>query len=451
MSAEATPKFGLGRIISYGAGDFAVNLSFTFSSLFLLYFYTDVLGLAASTAGLIIMTALIWEGATDPVIGILTNRTRSRWGRYRPYLLWGAVPLGLSVVAMFVPTGLQGGSLVAYCFITHLIYRTIFTVVSIPYGALSARMTQDSHVRGKLAAARMMFAIACGLLLASSTLPLVKALGGGQMGFFLLNIGYSIIATAILFLCFATTREVAEEDEEHSHPGFGEMLRTLRANRPFLLLFAATAVGCTGYTMSGKALVYYLKYWVGSEKFVTLGLVTTLGCAALAMIPWVLITKRTSKRMVWISGATINIIAFATILAFAPKGGPLLWMALGATGVGNSAFILTFWSMLPDTVEYGEVETGTRAEGAVYGLIAFSQKVALGLGTGLVGIILDAVGYVANKPQSVETLHGIIRLYGLGPLLLFAASIVAIWAYPLDARYHQRLVQTLAERRKATA
>lgn len=445
--ADGAPRLGLGRIIAYGAGDFAFNLSFTFASLFLLYFYTDVLEINAGTAGLIIMVALIWEGITDPVIGLIANRTKSRWGRYRPYLLFGSIPLGLSVAAMFLPLGLSGGALVAYCFATHLIYRTVFTFVNIPYIALSAQMTQDSDARGQLAAARMLFAISCGLLLASLTLPLAKAFGGGQGGFFLVSVLYSVIATVILLITFATTRE-AVTDIAEKHPGFGDMVAIVRHNRAFLALLVATVAGLTGYTMSGKALIYYLKYWVGSEAAVTSGLVVTLGAAALAMLPWMIIARRTSKRFVWVTGAMFNLAAYLFILLVAPRGGAALWTPLVLVGIGNSAFILTFWSMLPDTVEFGEWKTGIRGEGAIFGLIAFSQKVALGVGTGLIGIIMGWIGYVPNRPQTAETLEGIVLLYGLGPFLLFAASVAAIAFYPIAGDTHRRIVRVLAYRRQ---
>ncbi|PQZ84517.1 MULTISPECIES: MFS transporter [unclassified Brevundimonas] len=442
MSKQTPGKLGLGRVIGYGAGDFAFNLSFTFCSLFLLYFYTDVLEIHPGTAGLIIMAALIWEGISDPIIGILANRSRSRWGRYRPFLLFGAVPLGLSVIAMFMPVGLTGAALVAYCFITHLIYRTLFTVVNIPYIALSAQMTRDTNQRGALAATRMLFAIACGVVLAALTLPLSAAFGGGQTGFFILSIVYSVVAAAVLLICFASTREEVVE-AEHAPIRFRDMFAAMAVNRPFLLLFAATALGATGYTMAGKAVIYYIKYWVGSEAAVTLALVVGLGAAALAMIPWMLVARRFSKRAVWLAGAMINVVAFGVILAFAPRGGVLLWGALVAIGVGNSAFILTFWSMIPDTVEFGEWRTGTRAEGPLFGLIAFSQKVALGLGTGLIGVLLDVVGYTPNQAQTPETLRGIVLLYGLGPMLLFLGSIAVIWAYPLTGSVHGRIVRVI--------
>jgi len=436
-------RLSTNRIISYGAGDFAFNLSFSFCSLFLLYFYTDVLGLSATTAGLIIMIALVWEGLTDPVIGMIVNRTRTRWGRYRPYLLFGALPLAVSVVAMFAPIGLSGPALVAYSFATHLIYRMIFAFVNIPYISLSAQMTRDSGVRGQLAGARMVFAIVCGLVMASLTLPLAKAFGGGRVGFFLVSVLYSTVATAILFLCFARTREMSRA-EMLEDIGVRAMLDTLRVNWPFLVLLLATVMGATGYTMSGKALVYYLKYWAGSESMVTAGLVAVLGTAALATVPCVLLSRYTSKRNVWLAGAAINIVAYLCMFLIAPRSGPALWLLLAATGLGNAAFVVTFWSMLPDTVEFGEWKTGVRTEGAIFGLVSFAQKVAFGLGTGLIGVLLDQFGYVANQVQSGETLRGIIVTYSLGPLCLFTASAIVIWWYPLDRREHARLVNDIA-------
>lgn len=446
----ATGKLRWPQVVSYSVGDFAFCLSFQFASLYLLYFYTDVVGLSASVAGLIIMAALVWEGVSDPIVGIIANRTRTRWGRYRPYVLFGSIPLGISVVLMFMPIGLAGASLAAYCFATHLIYRTVFTFVQVPFVSLSAQITQDSGVRGQIAGVRMMFAIGCGLLIASTTLPLAKAFGGGQQGFFYVSMIYSAVATVILFYCFFSTKEPEEGTLDHQLT-LSEMWRTLRVNKPFLLLLPATVLGCTGYTMSGKALVYYMKYWVGSEAAVTLGLTVLLGVAALALVPWMMVSKRLSKRFTWLAGASINVVAFALIWLIAPREGPMLWLLIAMTGIGNSAFVLTFWSMLPDTVEYGEWKTGARGEGAVFGLISFTQKVAFGLGTGLIGVLLDAFGYVPNVPQSAGALNGILLLYTVGPLLLFAASLIAVWYYPLDHQLHGRLVRAVSWRRARRA
>ncbi|HEV2597903.1 glycoside-pentoside-hexuronide (GPH):cation symporter [Sphingopyxis sp.] len=435
------------QIVSYGVGDFAFCLSFQLCSLYLLYYYTDIVGLPASTAGMIIMVALVWEGVSDPLVGVIANRTRSRWGRYRPYILFGTIPLTLSVIAMFYPVALTGSWLVAYCFATHIIYRTLFTFVQVPFVSLSAQITRDSEVRGQIAGVRMMFAILCGLLIAAVTLPFAGLLGGGREGFFVVTLIYAGIAAIILFFCFATTREPGEL-ETGPAVSLAEMLRSLAGNRPFLMLLVATIVGATGYTMAGKALVYYMKYWVGSEAAVTLGLVLLLTSAALALIPWMMISRRTSKRFVWLAGVGVNMCAYALLLLFAPREGAALWLLIILTGIGNSAFVLTFWSMLPDTVELGEWQSRVRSEGAVVGMISFAQKVAFGLGTGMIGIFLDLSGYVANVPQSDAALRSIVLLYAAGPLLLFAASAIAIWAYPIDHRLHSRLVRGLEWRHR---
>lgn len=434
-------------VIAYGAGDFAFNLTFTFCSLFLLYFYTDVLGLSGTIGGLIILVALVWEGVTDPVTGLIANRTASRWGRYRPYLLLGTVPLALSFVLMFLPLGLSGRSLVVWAALTHFAYRTLFTVVNVPYVALTAQMTPDSHQRGRLAAARMIFAILCGITLSALTLPLVKSFGGGALGFFRLSLIYAAAAAAILFGCFASTREIRRTEGEHA-PSIREMVVSVRRNRAFLLLMPATVLGSVAFTMSNKALVYYMKYVVGSEAAVTAGLLATLVPAALAMIPWVILTNRTSKRTVWLFGACITCTALLLIFLLKPNGGPVLYGLLALNGIGNASFILTFWSMLPDTVEYGEWRSGYRAEGAVMGIIMFSQKVALGIGTGLFGILLDSIGYVPNRPQTPGTLHGMLLLYTLAPLALFTAAAAIISFYPIDRRTHERLVNVVERQRR---
>lgn len=450
MSSEsAAPQqvvLPLRRILGYGVGDFAFNLSFTFCSLFLLYFYTDVLGMPGTTAGLIIMVALVWEGITDPLVGVMANRTHSRWGRYRPYLLLGAVPLALSFVAMMAPVGLSGTALTVYCFATHLLFRTVFTLVNVPYVALSARITNNSIERGKLAAARMLFAMICGILLSALTLPLVKSFGGGHHGYFVVSSLYGAILVIILGVCFVSTSEDSS-DQDSTHPSLREMVSSLRANRPFLLLLAATVLGAIAFTMSGKALVYYMKYWVGSEAAVTSGLLTMLLSAAVATLVWLSITQRTSKRTVWIAGACFSVLAFILIFALRPTGGWPLWLLLALTGVGNGAFALTFWSMLPDTVEYGEWQTGSRTEGAIFGFMILSQKIALGVGTGMIGVLLDVIGYRANTAQTPETLDGLVQIYTLGPAALFAAAAAIIFFYPIDRVTHERLVRDIAARR----
>lgn len=446
ISAVHIAPLKLGQKLGYAVGDFGLNLFFTFCTLFLLYYYTDVLGLSATLAGLIIMVALVWDGVSDPLMGVVANRTRSRFGRYRPYLLYGALPLCVSFVAMFVPTGLSGGALALYALAAHLVFRTMYTVVGIPYISLSAGMTRDSQERSHIAGARMLFAMACGLTLSALTLPLSGLFGGGQIGFFWLSVVYAAVAFVIFNVCFVATRETTDNDQKN--PSIREMMGMLAVNRPLQLLLGATVFASVGSTMAGKTLLYYLKYDVGLESALTPALVIATGCAALSIPFWLFVTARRSKRVVWLTGAAIAAVNSVIFYLLAPRIGPALWMVVGLGGFANGAFYLTFWSMVPDTVEYGEWKTGIRAEGAIYGLVSLTQKVALGLGVGLLGVLLDAFGYRPNTVQSPHTLEGIRILLTLVPAALTFVVASLIWFYPITHMLHHRLVRAIEWRRR---
>lgn len=446
---NAAGPLGWGNKLGYAVGDFGLNLFYTFCTLFLLYYYTDVLGLSPSMAGGIIMAALLFEAVLDPLMGFVANRTQSRFGRYRPYLLFGSVPLALSFIAMFVPTGLQGGALAAYAMAAHLIFRAMYTVVGIPYASLSAEMTQDSRERSQIAGLRMIFATACALTLATVTLPLSSRLGGGQVGFFGLSLVYGGLFVPILVFCFFKTREATGARPDA--PTFGEIFAMLRANWPLQLLLAATVLALIGSTMFSKTLLYYLKYDVGSETALTFALMVVTGSAALSIPFWLFITSRTSKRFAWLMGSTMTVMNAIAFYLLAPRAGPLLWFILGVNGFGNGALSLSFWAMVPDTVEYGEWKADVRAEGAIYGLVSLTQKFALGFGIGLLGVLLDFVGYRPNLEQTASTLHSMRVLLTLVPAALAMMVGTFIWFYPLDHALHGRLTRAIAARRARRA
>lgn len=435
------------RKAGYAVGDFGLNLFFTFCSLFLLYYYTDVLGLTPGVAGMIIMAALVLEGVFDPLMGVIANRTRTRFGRYRPYLLYGTLPLCLSFISMFVPTGLTGNALAAYALASHLFFRTVYTVVGIPFIALSAEMTNDSRERSEIAGARMLFSLACGMILATMTLPLSAWLGGGQMGFFWLSLAYSALAFLILMICFSQTSEGTTAPPDA--PSIREMIAMLRANRPLQVLLLATVLASIGSTMASKTLLYYLKYDVGSEAALTPALTIITASAAVSIPFWIVVTALKSKRVAWLSAVTLTVCNSLVFFMVAPRLGPALWAILGVSGFANGAVYLTFWSMIPDTVEYGEWKTGARAEGAIYGLVSLTQKMALGLGIGLLGVLLDGVGYRPNLVQTKETLNNMRVMLTLAPAAMASMVGALIWFYPLDHKLHGRLTRAIDWRRNS--
>ena len=435
--------------LGFGAGDVANNLYFTTASLYLLYYYTDVLGLRPAVAGWIFAGALGWDAIADPIMGYIASRTRTRWGRYRPYLLFGAVPLAASWVLMFAPTGLTGWALILFALAAHMIFRTVYTIVGMPYLSLTAAMTADSRERGSLAAFRMVGATACGLFVAFSTLKLAEALGGGDpmRGFLLTAILYGIVATALLFWTFATSFERAETAaSDQPPPDRKAMVAMLRANRPLQLIALWLLANSMASTLFGKTLPYVLKYDLGRADLIGPCL-ASLTAAAMVSIPfWAWVARRTSKRTITLSGAAMAIIGYAAWIMLPLEVGPLLFANLALLGFGAGAGYLAFWSMVPDTVEYGQFRTGVRAEGVVFGVITFVQKAALGLAVGILGELLSLIGYTANTAQTPATLASMRMLMTIGPVVMLTLGIAAIAFYAIDAKLHARLVRVLRRR-----
>ena len=441
---------GLQRF-GYGVGDIGFNLYFTTASLFLLYYYTDVLGLAPATAGWIFASAMIWDAVAYPLMGYFASRTRSRWGRYRPWLLFGAVPLAASWVLVFWPTGLEGSALVLFTLAAHMLFRTVYTVVSMPYLSLSAAMTSDSTERGILASIRMISATFAGLCIAFFTLKLATLLGGGNdmRGFFLTAIIYSGIAAALHIGVFAATIEDPAL-RAAPLPDAAGLWRMIRENRPFWIVAGWLMAGSTASTLFGKTLPYLFKYDLDRPDLIGPALAAITASAMVSIPLWTLAMRRTSKRAVCLAGSVAGIIGYA---GFAAAGSnlPALFASLVVLGLGSGAGYLTFWAMVPDTVEYGEWRSGVRAEGIVFGLISFIQKAALGVAVGVLGELLGLLGYVANQPQTADTLSAMRYLMVAGPAALGVVGAIIIGRYPIDRQHHAELVKAIESRRPDTA
>jgi GPH family glycoside/pentoside/hexuronide:cation symporter len=438
------PQLGAAQRLSYGVGDFAFNLFWTTAGLFLLFYYTDVLGLSPATAGWVFAGALIWDAMFDPLMGYIANRTRTRWGRYRPYLLLGAMPLAASWALIFLPTGLKGGAMILLAVAAHVLFRSLYAAVSMPFVAMSATMTRDSSERGAIAGIRMIAGAVSSLLVAIFTLKLVGMFGGGQQGFFWTAIIYGALATAILFLVFATTIE-QDAPADESLPTIREMIGMLRVNRAFWIVSAAMLCGAIGNTFFQKTLPYYFKYTLGREDLISPALAILVGSMTLSIPFWTWWSKRLSKRVMWLSGAGIGLLG-SVLLWLLPSAPGTVLPILVLLGASTGSGYLGFWGMLPDTVEYGEWRSGVRAEGAVFGLALLVQKASLGLAAAALGEVLSAIGYHANLTQSPETLAALRTTMIAVPAALTAAAAGAIAFYPVSRQVHDRILTALASR-----
>lgn len=438
-------RLSFGRKASFGVGDFALNLYFTTASLYLLYFYTEVMGLDAATAGWVFAVALIWDATFDPVMGYLANRTRTRWGRYRPYLLFGAVPLAASWALIFLPTGLTGSALLLYAVGGHVLFRTLYAVTSMPYLALTAVLTEDSAERGLLASFRMVFAASCGLFAAALTLKFVSLFGGGQIGFFYTALLYGSISCALLIVVFSGAVERPVAEDQGVNPSARAMLLMLSRNRAFWLVSLAMLAGSIGGTVSGKTLPYYLKYGFGREDLIASALTASTAGAMLSIPLWITVMKRTSKRTMWLCGIALHLIAYP-LLGLVPEQTQYWLPLLFVVGLGNGAAFLGFWGMVPDTVEYGAWRASVRAEGAIFGMVSLVQKGALGIGAALLGEMLGVIGYRANVAQAPATLANMKMLLIGFPFGAAVIMAIAIGLYPISPDLHRRLTAVLARR-----
>lgn len=441
------------RRAAYGFGDLGFNLYWTTVSFYILYFYTDVLGLSGQTAGLIFLIAMLWDGITDPAIGFVAQRTRSRWGSYRPYILFGAIPLALSLGLVFYDPGLEGAALIAFALLSHMLFRTAYTVVNIPYSALSAKMTRSTQVRNELAAWRISLATIGSAFVAYSTLKLVSYFGAGDdaFGFVVTAILFAGLSLPVFFVLFASVQERDDTAAENSPARLGEAFASLVSNKPFLVVMGATVFATLGGVLVSKLLVYYFKYTLGDETAVGLVFAVNSLVILFAAPFWAFVTSKTSKRFVWRTGALVSITGSLILFANPVETIPVVVGIAALSAVGSAAGYLTFWSAIPDTIEYSELRSGRRDESFTFGIMSFIQKSTYGVAAALAGLLLDWIGYQANMDQSSATLDTLKGLMTLLPAGLILIAFLIIGMYRLDQPTHERIVAILRKRSKQTA
>jgi len=447
-------KLPLRLKIGYGVGDYGINLYWQTLNLFVLFFYTDVLELPATVAGTIYAVASLWDAITDPVMGFIAQRTRTKWGSYRPYLLFGSVPFALSFMLVFYKPAAGPVLTIAVAFIAHLLFRTFYTMVAIPYSSLSARMVTDSRERAHLSGFRMFFAAMGGITVAFFTDKLVAFYGAGDeaLGFMAAAATASLMATGFLILCFfSTTEEAVAEDPAAFEPlSLHDIYQSMKANWPLQLIFAGTIMAGLLNTFLGKSILYFFKYNLGAEEMRGTALSIMFVVGIISMPFWVWFMNKTSKRVALLFCKGIAALGLI-VLFFNPSDNPWIIVAnIGFATLGSSGIAIAFWAMVPDTVEFGEWKTGKRNESMIFGALSFAQKASIGFGAFLVGITLDLIGYVPNEIQTEGALLGIRTMVAVMPFIGAVITAAIMWFYPIDAEFHARMVKDIRSGNRAS-
>lgn len=445
--------------LGYGLGDTASNFFFQVFGIFLLYYYTDIFGLAPAAVGTMFLVTKIVDAVSDPIMGLIADRTNSRWGKFRPYLLWGAIPYGVCGYLMFANPDLSDTGKLIYAYVTYTAMMLAYTVVNVPYSALMGVISPSSIERTKVASYRFVCAMAAGWLVGTFVTPLKNILGGGNeaLGFQITMLIFAVISVALFWVTFATTKERVAPIQEVTDVRLD--LKALKQNGPWIALFVSAILTLMNIATRNGSLLYYFKYYVGDDGtqiflifdktavFLSLGLIAFIIGITLTRY----LSERFEKRHLMIALSIMNGMTMAAFYFIPPDQywTMVFFNCLGSFLVGPTPALV--WSMYADCADYGEWKTGRRTTGLVFSTVQFAQKMGLAVGAGLTGIILSWFGFVANEIQTEESLLGIRFMFSILPASLAVLGASAIFFYTLDRDKTKKIELDLAQKHLAVS
>ena len=435
--------------LGYGVCDLGGNLFFTVIAFLLLNYLTDTVGISAGLAGTIIMVGKIWDAVTDPVAGYLSDHTRSRWGRRRPYIFCGAIPLFLTMILMFTNPRLESqGALFAWGVAAFCLLCAAYTVVNIPYSALTPELTRDFHERTSLNGYRFGFAVVGTLLGAGAALPLVNAFSDR-------NTGFTVMAAAFGFIMMATAMITAVTVKEPARPaagpgqGFFKTYLSVFGNRPYVLILLTYALHVTALTVVSGVAIYYFKYVHRNEALTTAAMLTLLVTAMVFIPVSVIASRKIGKKAAYGFGMLVFAAGIMAVFFLGHLRPPSFSIALMAVaGIGMGFTYALPYAMVPDAIEYDYLRTGKRTEGAFYGIWTFGFKIGQAVALGITGGVLSLCGYVPDAVQSATSLFGIRLLLGPVSAAIFALALAALYFYPINEARYNEILEGIGEMEK---
>lgn len=432
--------------IAYGLGDTASNIIFQTVMLFLTFFYTDIFGISPAVVGTLFLVVRVIDAVTDPIMGALTDATHTKYGSYRPYLLWLAIPFAVISVITFTTPAMDDGNKIIYAFVTYTLLMLVYTAINIPYSALGGVLSSNPNERVSIQSYRFVFGMLGGVLVTSCTLPLVKWFGEGnnELGYQLTMLVMSCLGVVLFLICFRYTKErVINPPHKLS---LKTQLHVLWQNQPFKILCMAALILLTSMVLRTTLAIYYVKYVLGKEdlitEFVTLGMVgNIIGCACAQPL-----SKRLDKKTAYIYLQYISAI-LSCFAFFVPNEQVLL------------AFLMYFlwcfftqmatpllWAKMADAIDYGVWQNGQRLTGLVYASVVFFIKLGLALGGAIAGWLLAYYQYQANVELSEATKSGILTSFTLYPAIGSILVALIMTKYNLDNKTIKKITADLTQK-----
>ena len=477
----------------YSLGDAAANFVFQTMILFQLNFYTDTLGIMAASAGSLLLVGRLWDAFFDPMMGVLADRTKTRWGKFRPWVLWTAIPWGVvMVLAYTTPDWGTTGKLVYAC-LTNILLMTLYSANNTPYSALTGVMTGDVNERTSLSSYRFVAAMIAQLMVGGFTLPLVAKFGQGNnaKGWQMTMALWATVCVVLFVITFLTTRERILPDPKQKVSAkldFSDLLK----NGPWIAMFILTVSHFLVLAMRGGTLFYYFQYYVNHDRLFdllnTLGLTSTASGAVpsgawhillntfglivdaartnvssvgfsllnmssqfvtvIGVLCSTFLSIRFGKRAVALAGFSTTTIFMALFVLLPPAAVGTMFILEYARALSYAPTISLIWAMFADVVDYAEWKTGRRTTGVIYATILFGLKTGLSLGGAIAGWLLSGYGYRANAVQTPEALLGIRMTISVYPAAFFLIVIVCLTCYKIGKKLNIQIQDELAERRR---
>ena len=454
--------------IGYGFGDMASSMFWKLFGSYLMIFYTDVFGLPAAVVGTLFLVTRVWDSAFDPIVGVVADRTHSRWGKFRPYLLFLAIPFSVIGVLTFVTPSFGNNGKLVYAYVTYSLMMMVYSAINVPYASLLGVMSDNPKERNTLSTYRMAFAYIGSFIALLLFMPMVnfwsghsKEIADQQQGWTLAVVVIAVMCALLFIGCFALTRERVKALHEKQAP-LKEDLKDLWKNRPWWILLGAGVAALVFNSIRDGATVYYFKYFIVEEDFQTIsffgvsfvlsGLYLSVG--QIANIAGVIlaapVSNRIGKKQTYMGSMAIATVLSILFFWFDKDNLALIFTFQILISICAGSIFPLLWSMYADCTDYSELKTGNRATGLIFSSSSMSQKFGWAIGSALTGWLLSYFGFVANEVQQAEAIQGIKMFMSFLPAAGTLLSIVFISMYPLSEKKMLEISAALKSRRAET-
>lgn len=453
---------GIREKIGYGFGDMASSMFWKLFGSYLMIFYTDVFGMPAAVVGTMFLITRVWDSAFDPIIGIIADRTQSRWGKFRPYLLYLAIPFAVIGVLTFTTPDFSDGGKVIYAYFTYSLMMMVYSAINVPYASLLGVMSPESKDRNMLSTYRMTFAYIGSFIALLLFMPMVNRFSMGhdeQHGWMMSVIVIAVLCALLFYGCFAWTTERVKPIKKQQN-SLKSDLQDLLHNRPWWILLGAGVAALVFNSIRDGATVYYFKYYVVEEEyasvslfgisFVLSGLYLAVGQAAniVGVVLAAPLSNRIGKKKTYMWAMSIATVLSIIFYWFDKEQLMLMFIFQVLISICAGSIFPLLWSMYADCADYSELKTGNRATGLIFSSSSMSQKFGWAIGSAVTGWLLAFYGFEANAVQGEEAIHGIRTFLSWLPAMGTVLSVIFISLYPLSEKEMRKITNQLNDKRK---